>query len=181
MPLDATLAGPQSNSYLAITAAEEYFAGRLGAEAWEGANDIDKEKALISACRRLEALGLECDRRCATPKSPVAIAQRLSFPRRKDLDAGGGYIIPEPVRQAQCEEALALLAGGSQATKRQQLRAGGVVAFSVDGLSETYAPGTAPGPALLSPEAMSLVAPYRRRGGMIATSIYPRGEWSPGS
>ena len=48
------------------------------------------------------------------------------------------------------------------------------------GLSESYESGAAT-QMLLSAEARSLLAPFIERGGVIATSDNPDGEWSPGS
>jgi hypothetical protein len=55
-----------------------------------------------------------------------------------------------------------------------------VKSFTVDGLSESYEAGAA-GQLLLSAEARVLLAPFVNRGGVIATSDNPDGEWSPGS
>lgn len=194
MAIDATVSGENSNSYLTLEEAEAYFAGRLNADAWESASDADKEKALLMACRHIESLRLRVRRRpYGYPDEPVdylgatwdvvapaSATQALSFPRRKDKDHDGNFAIPERVKQAQCEEALALLARGAEEERRRALQAAGVTSFSVDGLSESYAPGAGQHP-LLSAQARTLLAPFMDKGGVIATSDYPDGEWSPGS
>ena len=194
MAIEATVGGENSNSYITLAEAEAYFAERLHADAWAGASEADKEKALLTACRRIEAHRLQVHRRPygfpydlpnaldrpADPLAPADPDQALSFPRQRDLDQSGNYAIPDQVKQAQCEEALALLAQGAEQERRRSLQATGVKSFSVDGLSETYETGAAR-QMLISAEARSLLAPFVDRGGVIATSDSPDGEWSPGS
>ncbi len=181
MEIIATLSGVDSNSYITVAEADAYFAGRLHASAWETASTGDKEKALVTACRAIEGSRLNVNRRVVGDLlSPVVITQALGFPRYRDIDATGAYIIPEAVKRAQCEEALALLAFGAEAQKRAALQAGGVSSFSVDGLSESYREGAGSSP-LVSAEARRLIAPFISRGGVIATSSNPLGEFTPGS
>jgi hypothetical protein len=194
MAIDATNAGAASNSYLSLAEAQAYFAARLRSDAWEAASDADKEKALLTACRRIEAHRLRVHRRpygypydlpnaldrLADPLAPADPDQALSFPRQRDLDRSASPAVPDHVKQAQCEEALALLAQGAEHERRRALQAAGVKSFTVDGLSESYESGAAT-QMLLSAEARSLLAPFIERGGVIATSDNPDGEWSPGS
>jgi hypothetical protein len=194
MAIDVTIAGAASNSYLSLAEAQAYFAARLRSDAWEAASDADKEKALLTACRRIEAHRLRVHRRpygypydlpnaldrLADPLAPADPDQALSFPRQRDLDRSGAFAIPEQVKQAQCEEALALLSSGAEQERRRSLQAAGVKSFAVDGLSESYETGAAR-QMLLSAEARMLLAPFIDRGGVIATSDSPDGEWSPGS
>ncbi len=192
MAIDAAVGDESSNSYVTLEEAAAYFGARLHADAWAGASESDREKALLQACRRIERSRPLVNRRpygyptvpaeslvydSLAPSNPN---QALSFPRKKDRNSSGDYAIPQPVKDAQCEEALALLALGAEQERRAALQAAGVTSFSVDGLSETYAAGASQHP-LLSAEARALLAPYLRRGGVIATSDLPDGEWSPGS
>jgi hypothetical protein len=191
MALDATVAGEDANSYVTAEEAETYFGERLRTEAWDDAPDADQEKALLMACRHIEACRLDVNRRppgtglaILDPLSPLSATQRLSFPRQRDLDQDGDHAVPQPVKDAQCEEALALLSQGGDAERRRQLQAQGVRSFSVDGLSETYDASGASGASqypLVSQEAMQLLLPYMRMGAVLATSDYPDGELSPGS
>ena len=194
MAIDATIAGAASNSYLSLAEAQAYFGARLRSEAWDDASDADKEKALLTACRRIEVHRLRVHRRpygypydlpnaldrLADPLAPADPDQALSFPRQRDLDRSGSPAVPDHVKHAQCEEALALLAQGAEHERRRALQAAGVKSFAVDGLSESYESGAAT-QMLLSAEARSLLAPFIERGGVIATSDNPDGEWSPGS
>ena len=70
--------------------------------------------------------------------------------------------MPREVRDAQCEQALFLLAAGSGGDRRRRLQAQGVQSFSVEGMSESYRPGGGAGSLRawdrLCPEAQALVA-----------------------
>ena len=77
-------------------------------------------------------------------------AQALAFPRYPDAE------IPETVKEATFEEALALLERGN--SQRRKLQAEGVTSMSLGGLSETYAPRA--GKGLLSQEAKELLRPW---------------------
>jgi hypothetical protein len=177
----ATISGDSSNSYVTLAEATDYFAGRLHASAWETAATADREKALVMACRHVESCRLQVTRRVVGELlSPVIPTQALSFPRYRDTDASLAYIIPIPVKQAQCEEALALLAFGAEQQRRSALQAGGVETFAIDGLSETFGKGATNSP-LMSAEARRMMMPFISRGGVIATSDNPLGEFTLGS
>ncbi len=176
MAVDAVLGSPTANSYVTLDEAESYFVERWRSNAWSDANDADKEKALLTACRHLERLRYwEGNRSAFTDPR-----QRLCFPRVIDTDIAGAYVVPQAVKDAQCEEALALLSTGAEHERRRALQASGVKSFAVDGLSESYDSG-ADRHVLLSAEARSLLSGYLSKGGVIATSDSPVGEWSPGS
>lgn len=194
MAIDATVGGENSNSYVTLEEANAYFGERLRADAWTSASDGDKEKALLTACRHIEACRIRVHRRpygypgeppevMGRPYDPLAPSnpdQALSFPRKKDKDNAGNFAIPKRVKDAQCEEALALLARGAEQERRRALQAAGVTSFSVDGLSESYgSPGAAH--PLESAEARTLLAPFIDKGGVLATSDHPDGELSVGS
>lgn len=196
MAIDATVAGLQANSYVTLDEAQEYFSGRLDADGWEQANDDRRERALITACRHIEALRLRSHRRPPdAPAVPLQVVlqldplqvydndQALGFPRSRDITVAGVYFVPGRVKQAQCEEALSLLAGDGDYGRRAALQAQGVTSFAVDGLSETYAKGAGAAGlvGLQSPQAQALIAPFLERTGIIATSPYVDGEFSPGS
>ena len=194
MAIKADPGGADSNSYVTLQEAETYFADRLRVDAWSGASSADKEKALLTACRHVEACRIRVHRRpygypgelpdaMGRPYDPLAPSnpdQALSFPRKKDKDNAGDYAIPKRAKDAQCEETLALVARGAEQERRRALQAAGVTSFSVDGLSESYGASTA-GHPLESAEARALLAPFIDKGGVLATSDHPDGEWSPGS
>lgn len=154
-----------TNSYVSLDEAEQYFSGRLFTDEWDKADLITKEKALLMACRRIERLqfkGIKAD-----PESQI-----LQFPRalpavgmplyqskhRFNLDYTLSYIVqdkvPEEVKQAQCEEALALLKYGN--STRTKLQEQNVVQIDFGSVSEEYK-GLG---KLFSKEAYELLKPY---------------------
>ncbi len=130
-------------SYVTAEEATTYFASRLHAEAWTAAADVDKQKALDMATRVIDR----------TPVAGVKAAynQVNQFPRYPDAE------VPQAVKDATCEEALALLERGNN--QRRKLQAEGVTSFTVGGLSETYAAGVRGG-GLVSQEAKELLRPW---------------------
>lgn len=130
------------NSYIDIDEANEYFAGRLHAESWSGADSETKEKALKQATK-------EIDRQPLGGRKANS-GQELAFPRYPDTE------VPEAVKEACCEEALALLERGN--SQRRKLQQEGVQSFMLGNMSETYAPGA--GRGLLSHEAKELLKPW---------------------
>jgi hypothetical protein len=130
------------NSYIDIYGADEYFAGRLHAESWSETSDADKEKALRQATKTIDRQPLRG--RKATDE------QELAFPRYPDTE------LPEAVKDACCEIALALLERGN--SQRRKLQQEGVQSFSLGNMSETFAAGA--GRGLLSQEAKELLGPW---------------------
>lgn len=128
-----------SGSYCTIEEANEYFAGRLHAEVWEQADESTKEKALRQATRAIDRQLLRG--RKTNPE------QELAFPRYPDTE------VPEAVKEACCEEALAMLERGN--SQRRKLQQEGVQSFSLGNMSETYVAGD--GSGLLSQEAKELL------------------------
>jgi len=131
-----------SESYCTIEEANEYFAGRLHAESWAGADDSTKEKALRQATKTIDRQRL--NGRKTNPSQPLA------FPRYPDAE------IPQNVKEACCEEALAILESGN--SQRRKLQQEGVQSFSIGNLSETFAAGA--GRGMLSQEAKELLRPW---------------------
>ena len=76
--------------------------------------------------------------------------QALAFPRYPDTE------VPEAVKEACCEEALALLERGNN--QRRKLQQEGVQSFTLGNMSESYAAGA--GRGLLSQEAKELLRPW---------------------
>ena len=130
------------NSYIDINGADEYFAGRLHAESWGETGDADKEKALRQATKEIDRQLLKGRKATDT--------QELAFPRYPDTE------VPEAVKEACCEIALALLERGN--SQRRKLQQEGVQSFSLGNMSETYAAGA--GKGLLSQEAKELLQPW---------------------
>jgi len=131
-----------SESYCTIEYADEYFKNRLHAESWGETSEADKEKALKQATRAIDRQLLRG--RKTNPE------QELAFPRYPDTE------VPEAVKEACCEEALAILERGN--SQRRKLQQEGVQSFSLGNMSETYTPGA--GRGLLSQEAKELLRPW---------------------
>ena len=129
-------------SYCTVEYANEYFGRRLHAEIWAQADDSTKEKALWQATRAIDRQLLRG--RKTNPE------QELAFPRHPDTE------IPTAVKEACCEEALALLERGN--SQRRKLQQEGVQSFSLGNMSETYIVGA--GKGLLSQEAKELLGPW---------------------
>ena len=129
-------------SYVNLIEANEYFSNRLHADAWAEASDADKEKALAMATKAIDRQPLR-GRKTET-------GQALAFPRYPDTE------IPEVVKEACCEEALAILERGN--SQRKKLQQEGVQSFTLGNMSETYIAGA--GKGLLSQEAKELLRPW---------------------
>jgi len=103
--IDATVGGASANSYVTLATANTYFEGRLNVTDWTGATDDNKNRALVSAARRLDQESYEGIRASST--------QALQWPRDGLYDEDGNSIdedtIPQRVQDAQCELALYML------------------------------------------------------------------------
>jgi hypothetical protein len=159
------------NSYIDIEYATGYFSERLFSDPWDNANDDDKAKALIMATKKIDrqplvgrkataAQGLEC------PRSIYSYNKNFFGDCCFVTQDGGKYItnsqgwiveneVSENIKNAVCEEALALLDFGND--KRLKLQKQGVKSFSVSKMSETYSGTTR---KLLSEEAREFLKPY---------------------
>lgn len=142
------------NSFCTIEYAEEYFGGKVFADEWDKADATTKEKALKEATSRINRLkfkGLKAD-----------AGQVLEFPRQfpQVVKYSFGYVeqvdIPDEVKAATCEEALAILKYGNSArTKAQEQN---VVSVKMGDASETYKSGSLG--KLYSNEAYELLKGY---------------------
>ena len=128
--------------YINLAEANEYFSTRLHADAWAEASDADKDKALAMATKVIDRQLLKGRKATDT--------QELAFPRYPDTE------VPEAVKEACCEEALALLERGN--SQRRKLQQEGVQSFTLGNMSETFTPGA--GKGLLSQEAKELLRPW---------------------
>lgn len=160
-----------TNSYISLTDAESYFTERLYSDAWNNAPADDKAKALIMATKKI-------DRQPITGRKAV-FDQVLEFPRsiysynknylvnsyfitqegHKYISNSQGWMtedsVSDNVKNAVCEEALALLEYGNN--KRIKLQRQGVKSFNLGSMSESYSGSTI---RLLSQEAKEFLQPY---------------------
>jgi hypothetical protein len=162
------------NSYVSVVEADSYFADRLFADAWNNATPQQKEQALVTACRSLE--------RQIWIGSKKVTDQPMQFPRRYQFQIhdiwrqwfqnnivdefetlyveGASWWadvdVPQPIKDAQYEEALAMLERLGDA--RTKLQRAGVKEMWMGNLREFYESGSARG--LLSIEAREMVRPW---------------------
>ena len=101
--IDATLSGASANSYVTLAAANTYFETVPDSSTWTNKTDDQKNRALISATRWLDALSFYGDR-CTT-------TQALKWPRENYTVDGidlACSLIPEGIKTATYELARAL-------------------------------------------------------------------------
>jgi len=129
--IDDTLSGEYANSYVDIQYADEFFESHFDTtktDTWAALGDDQKQLLLVQAAMIIEQykftynmerreLTLHYDSRTGTVHDfmhvqyPVRYTwnQNLQFPRNLDVDSATGVTyIPEPVKIAQLEQALAL-------------------------------------------------------------------------
>ena len=94
-----------TDTYLTLSDAQVYFTGRLYLGAWAAASDEDREKALRMACRAIDREDYK--------GTLSTVTQTLAWPRAGVVDKDGREIaitaVPQAIRDAQCEAALAFL------------------------------------------------------------------------
>lgn len=151
-----------TNTYATLTEADAYFEARLFCTAWTGATSTTKNQALAMACRKLDALPLKGVKKLSTQTLAFPRCYRLPYATQTQYAPYSEWEscetdVPDAVKQAQFEEALALLDRGDSG--RVKLQQQGVQAFSTEGLSETYH-ANAGAKTLLSPEAEAFLMPY---------------------
>lgn len=157
------------NSYIDVAYADNYFSQRLFADAWETADADTKTKAILMATSKIERQPLR--------GMKVDIDQIMQFPRAlysyeprhrgliginitiQRISYGPGWYpednVSDEVKQAVCEEALAILQFGN--SKRISLQKQGVKAFNMGGMSETLSGNKI---TFLSQEAKELLKRY---------------------
>ncbi|AVX21600.1 hypothetical protein SAMN02745885_01651 [Carboxydocella sporoproducens DSM 16521] len=140
------------NSYVTLSEAEEYFAGKLFCEEWENADSYTKEKALITATKRINRLPFIGKK--ADPAQLLEFPREFAWTRQATFGFTQEEEISPEVKAATCEEALALLKFGNNARTNAQEQ--NVVRVSFGDVSEEYRASL----KLLSREALELLKPY---------------------
>lgn len=147
------------NSYINLSDADDYFESRLNSGSWEDATDTEKKKALITATKQIDYnnfIGVKYD-----------VDQTLEFPRkyfhqiepfyRYDQEIVDGEV-PQEVKDATCEEAIALLEKNNDIAQKQRA---GIESESIGDTSRSYNSDVvkqrAGGKKLESAKAMSLL------------------------
>ena len=98
---DSTPASSTSNSYLSVTEADDYFAGRFGADKWSTFTNTQKQQLLVTSTKQLDTASFN------GRKSKVI--QSLQWPRQALVDLDGNAlddtVIPSKLKEATCEMA----------------------------------------------------------------------------
>jgi len=140
-----------TNSYVDLTYADEYLSHRLFNDAWVNSTIVQKEQALIMATGKI-------DRQILSGIKAI-LTQKLQFPRSIYSYSISEWNIqtevPSNVKNAVCEEALALLDFGD--SKRLKLQKQGVTNVNLGNISESYNGNIK---KLLSDEARELIQPF---------------------
>ncbi|MEA4884262.1 MAG: DnaT-like ssDNA-binding protein [Clostridia bacterium] len=141
-------------SYISVIDADLYFGSRYGADQWRAATEVHKTQALITATRTIDMQRLR--------GRPTSDAQPLAFPRAVYWRGAWSAEteVPEAVKAATCEEALAIL---SQDTQRATRQRDGLTAVSIGDASESYSAevlARAQSGGLLSAQAKMLIRPW---------------------
>ena len=138
------------NTYITLDEAQQYFDERFNSEVWIEAADEDKQKALITASKRIDRLNFIGEK--------AVRGQEMEFPRT--FCAVDAAAVPTDVKEAVCEEAIELLAhSGSVHLINQEL---GIQSVSLGGGSVSYKDIKLGG--LLSKEAYKLVSKWLQKG-----------------
>jgi len=121
-----------TNSYVDLEYADKYFSERLNAEKWISSIVEQKSQALVTATKKIDRqifTGMKAD-----------LSQKLQFPRKYYSYSIGQLVtqitVPDEVKNAVCEESLALLQFGN--SKRVKLQQEGVTSMSLGNMSESY-------------------------------------------
>jgi hypothetical protein len=173
-----TPGGTADNSYVTEAQAAAYFAADMREQAWVDFGTDRQQRALLQATRELEALGgarvhEAYPQRVKFWGTPYLTTQALHFPRTEDATTDPVThalvkVIPEPVRQAVCEQAYWLAerqtngGGVGDLIDFKGLQAEGVVSFSMDGISATMI--SASGSSGIAPVAWVRFSPFVRKG-----------------
>lgn len=164
-----------TNTYITLADAKAWAGDRLMMDAWNNATDAQLQAALLMACQAIERLDP-----VGWDGTPTTTTQPLQWPRFGAVDRtkttynyapgyGFGYYfdsttMPQPLKDAQCEEALELLKQnadpGHQGVVRDQAK--GIAAISVYRSSITYGAIVRFGGTLYSKDAWGLCRDLRR-------------------
>ena len=131
--VDATVGGADSNSYITVEEADQYFGNAFGKSAWGSASGDDKARLVITSSRYLDQY-LDWYGEKSNPE------QAMDWPR-SGVYSGSSIVdsstIPNRVRYAACELAYHLLQNGDLSFGNQTIdsvKLGSMnVAFSAGG------------------------------------------------
>lgn len=154
--LIATPGASNANTYGTQTEADDYFASRLQSSGWTS-NVAKQAAALVTACNRLEQETYS--------GYVVSESQALKWPRSgvSNRDTGGlwsEFVVPRPVKCAQFELALVLIASGEDFVAETGLEGfSRIVVGPIDVTIESQRPG-----GTLPAEVVRLLTGFRLGG-----------------
>lgn len=160
MALTTTLHSATADSYVTLAEADTFFANHYllaKQTAWDVFSSGQKEMLLRRACQVIETLPLEDQ-----IFFRQVVDQALTFPRNADL-VDGIYVMPQIVKDAQCEQAIYLSVFDDSELSDQMK---GVSNVSVSGgvsMSTTYV-GLG---SVVAPMAFALLGPLLRRSSQL--------------
>lgn len=182
--IDATIAGEDTNSYVDLAYADDYWEDHFSATraaAWSALSDSAKTKALVIACRMVDSVrftipltGADAYDRTMrfNPTSGVVWMvtdpqpfrsnpyQALQFPRVIDTNSTGALFIPEPIKMAQCEQAGVLLSWDDTAlTNRMQGLTSDAATVGPISVKQTYSENGG-GVSVIAPTVWEFIKPY---------------------
>ena len=141
-------------SYISVDDADTYFGDRYGADQWRAATEVHKAQALATATRHIDMQRLRG--RKTDDTQPLAFPRAIYWRGAWNADT----TVPEAVKAAACEEALAILSHDTQRAARQRE---GLTSVSIGDASESYsaeALARTQSGELLSPQAKLLLRPW---------------------
>jgi hypothetical protein len=182
LTLDTSISGKFANSYVDVAYCDDYWTTHYSetkADLWLGLSAAQKTSTLVQACNVLERFkfteggflrpsdyfhsefnrntGLVVQMTFDRRPIKAGYLQKLQFPRSLDYTEEGTFYIPEPVKMAQCEQAVYLLSfDDSVLSNRLQ----GVTQDSLAVGTVRTAQNVASGGTALAPMAMEFLFPY---------------------
>lgn len=130
-----------ANSYVTIAQADTYHA-LAGLRAWLEADDLQKEHALVQATKELEARFRGFWLGSKRNDSATVAYQKLAWPRTGVVDEDGieldELLIPDVVKDAQCEIAALIVSGSSLLQREVTAESASITSESVGPISVSY-------------------------------------------
>ena len=155
--LKADVGAVDANTYITKANATIYFESHMESALWTAGSAL-QDIALVHACRQIDQLSFRGEK--------VTPTQALKFPTTNQTWIGERVavtVIPEVVKQAQCEQALYLIKHEGP-SRRDELRADGVTQFGMKAAGGKSIGGRRA--ISICPMAHSLLHPYLRKGAL---------------
>jgi hypothetical protein len=173
IPTITIVTGSPQYSYISYDDAQDYFANRLNSNIWDGATEVNRKKALVTATKRIDLIrfkGFVCaeDQPLQFPRYilPNYLSKHTYTDKINLVNINGQNVIyvdiTDAVKEATCEEAISLLEFGNSAHLKNQ--ALGITSMNFGGGSSSYAPT---GNELISVRALQLLDKYMQKVGKV--------------